>query len=220
MCGRFINLNKINKLKKIFHPCETINGSDFISYNIAPTQSPIIITYSNDFSIKNAKWGFKYKDKNNNEKNIINSRIETINDKIIFKESFKRRKCLIPSNGYFEWCNLENEKKPYFIKHQDLDTIFFAGIWKNIDFQNKKIKTFTIITKNSRNNAISKIHGRMPVLFNIEEGINYLENNNNNFLNVNFTSIMDKNLEYYHIDKYVNNPINNSIKCIEPINNL
>ena len=220
MCGRFINLNKINKLKKIFHPSKITNVFDCVSYNIAPTQSPIIITYSHNFSIKNAKWGFKYKDINNNEKNIINSRIETINDKIIFKKSFKSRKCLIPSNGYFEWCNLESEKKPYFIQYQDLDTIFFAGIWKNINFQNKKLTAFTIITKNSKNNNISKIHDRMPVLLNVDEGINYLENSSDNFLNVNFTSIMDKNLEYYPIDKYVNNPLNNSIKCIKPINKL
>jgi len=60
----------------------------------------------------------------------------------------------------------------------------------------------------------------MPVLLNIEEGINYLENKNDDFLNIDFKSILDEDLQFYPIDKYVNNPINNSKKCIEPLNKL
>ena len=140
-------INKINKLQKIFYPCKLKNTSECLSYNIAPTQFSTIISFSNNFFLENAKWGFLYIDKCNNEKYIINSRIETINEKIMFKESFLKRKCLIPSNGYFEWVKTENEKKPYFINYNDLDTIFFAGIWKYIIINNKKLKTFTIITK-------------------------------------------------------------------------
>ena len=219
MCGRFINLNKINKLQKIFYPCKLKNTSECLSYNIAPTHFSTIISFSNNFFLENAKWGFLYIDKCNNEKHIINSRIETINEKIMFKESFLKRKCLIPSNGYFEWAKTETKKIPYFINYNDLDTIFFAGIWKNIIINNKKLKTFTIITKNSKH-YLSHIHNRMPVLLNIEEGINYLENKNDDFLNIDFKSILDEDLQFYPIDKYVNNPINNSKKCIEPLNKL
>ena len=87
MCGRFVNLNKIDKLNKIFEINESENVENGISYNIAPSQSTIIITNSKFFKIEKADWGMKFFDKRQNqEKNIINSRLETIQNKILFKE--------------------------------------------------------------------------------------------------------------------------------------
>ena len=100
----FINLNNINKLNKIFNIDRLENIEDEISYNVAPSQSTIIITNNNSLKIEKANWGIKFKDKKYNlEKNIINSRLETIKEKILFKESFEKRKCVIPANGYYEW---------------------------------------------------------------------------------------------------------------------
>ena len=80
MCGRFINLNKIDKLNKIFEINESKNIENEISYNIAPSQSTIIITNLKFFKIEKANWGIKFFDKRQNqEKSIINSRLETIN---------------------------------------------------------------------------------------------------------------------------------------------
>ena len=96
MCGRFVNLNKIDKLNKIFEINESENVENGISYNIAPSQSTIIITNSKLFKIEKADWGMKFFDKRQNqEKNIINSRLETIQNKILFKESFEKRRCII-----------------------------------------------------------------------------------------------------------------------------
>ena len=92
MCGRFINLNRIDKLNKIFGINESKNDESEISYNIAPSQSSIIITNSKFFKIEKAKWGIKFFDKRQNqERSIINSRLETIQKKILFKESFEKR---------------------------------------------------------------------------------------------------------------------------------
>ena len=82
MCGRFINLNKTNAIKKIFEIKSSLN-KDLISYNIAPQQYSYIITNVKKISIENSKWGLSYIDKNNNKINIINSRIETIREKLI-----------------------------------------------------------------------------------------------------------------------------------------
>ena len=85
MCGRFVNLNKIDKLNKIFEINESENVENGISYNIAPSQSTIIITNLKLFKIEKADWGMKFFDKRQNqEKNIINSRLETIQNKILF----------------------------------------------------------------------------------------------------------------------------------------
>ena len=218
MCGRFVNLNKIDKLNKIFEINESENVENGISYNIAPSQSTIIITNSKFFKIESANWGIKFFDKRQNqEKNIINSRLETIQNKILFKESFEKRKCAIPANGYYEWSIKNNIKIPYFINIPDKEMIYFAGIWKYFNFKKSSMKVFSIITKPA-NNLLKEIHDRMPVTLSAEESKDYLDHNNSNYLTNNVQLILDEYFEFFKISKFVNNPINNSSECIKAIN--
>ncbi len=218
MCGRFVNLNKIDKLNKIFEINESENVENGISYNIAPSQSTIIITNSKFFKIEKADWGMKFFDKRQNqEKNIINSRLETIQNKILFKESFEKRRCVIPANGYYEWSINDNIKIPYFINIPDKETIYFAGIWKYLNFKKSSMKVFSIITKPS-NSLLKEIHDRMPVTLSSEESKDYLDHNNSDYLRNNVKSLLEEYFEFFKISRFVNNPINNSSECIKPIN--
>ena len=218
MCGRFINLNTTKKLNKIFDFINKDKIDDEISYNIAPSQSSIIITNSNFFYIEKAKWGIKFFDKiQKREKNIINSRIETVDKKIIFKESFNKRRCIIPANGYYEWSLKNKIKTPYFINIPEKETIYFAGIWKYIDQINLSKKVFSIITKPS-NSLLSNIHHRMPIILSSDESKDYLDKSNLNYLQYNKNSNIESYIEFYEISRFVNNPLNNSIKCIQHIN--
>ena len=218
MCGRFVNLNKIDKLNKIFEINESENVENGISYNIAPSQSTIIITNSKFFKIEKANWGMKFFDKRQNqEKNIINSRLETIQKKILFKESFEKRRCVIPANGYYEWSVKDNIKIPYFINIPDKEMIYFAGIWKYFNFKKSSMKVFSIITKPA-NNLLKEIHDRMPVTLSAEESKDYLDHNNSDYLTNNVQSILEEYFEFFKISKFVNNPINNSSECFKPIN--
>ena len=218
MCGRFINLNRIDKLNKIFEINESKNVEDAISYNIAPSQSSIIIINSKFFKIEKADWGIKFFDKREyQEKNIINSRLETIQKKILFKESFEKRRCVIPANGYYEWSVKDNIKIPYFINIPDKETIYFAGIWKYLNFKKSSMKVFSIITKPS-NSLLKEIHDRMPVTLSSEESKDYLDHNNSDYLKNNVKSLLEEYFEFFKISKFVNNPINNSSECIKPIN--
>jgi len=218
MCGRFVNLNKIDKLNKIFEINKSENVENGISYNIAPSQSTIIITNSKFFKIEKANWGMKFFDKKQNqEKNIINSRLETIQKKILFKESFEKRRCVIPANGYYEWLVKDNIKIPYFINIPDKEMIYFAGIWKYFNFKKSSMKVFSIITKPA-NNLLKEIHDRMPVTLSAEESKDYLDHNNSDYLTNNVQSILEEYFEFFKISKFVNNPINNSSECIKAIN--
>ena len=218
MCGRFINLNKVDKLNKIFEINESNSIKNSISYNIAPSQKSIIIINSKYFKIEKADWGIKFFDaRQNQEKNIINSRSETIQKKILFKESFEKRRCVIPANGYYEWSVQNNIKIPYFINIPDNEMIFFAGIWKYINFKKNSMKVFSIITKPA-NYLLKEIHNRMPVTLSTEESKDYLDHNNSNYLSNNDQSILEEYFEFFKISKFVNNPINNSSECIKAIN--
>ena len=217
MCGRFINLTKTSSLKKKFDIVSS-QIKDLTSYNISPSQTSNIIFKKNVINIDESMWGYSFFDKKNNqEKNIINSRIETINNKVLFKESYYKRKCIIPLNGYYEWSLIDNNKIPFFIHIPPCEPMYLAGIWKYINFKKDDKKVFTIITKKANEN-IRKIHHRMPVLLSIEEGVEYLEDDYSSFLNDNFSSSLESELDFYSVSKFVDNPLNNSKKCILPIN--
>ena len=86
MCGRFVNLTKINSIKKKFN-IENSISKDLVSYNIAPSHSSCIIFRNDvinlDVNLDIAKWGYSFIDKKDKqEKYVINSRLETINNKI------------------------------------------------------------------------------------------------------------------------------------------
>ena len=217
MCGRFVNLNTVEKLDKIFSISKHDNIKYKISYNISPSQLSLIITNFKFLKIENAKWGFNFFDKQRSiEKQIINSRLETIKEKMIFKDSFEKRKCIIPANGYYEWTLKNNIKIPYFIHIPEKETIYFAGIWRYLNIKENTLKVFSIITKPA-NSLLKEIHHRMPVILSFNESEEFLENNNSNYLNDIHSSI-DEYFEFFKVSKFVNNPINNSYDCIKPIN--
>jgi len=217
MCGRFINLSKTSSLKKIFN-IDSSATKDILSYNISPSQISYIIFKKHTNYIEEAKWGYSFFDKKTNqENNIINSRLESISNKILFKESYYKRKCIIPLNGYYEWCLKDNIKIPFFIHIPPSEPIYLAGIWKYINFKKYDQKVFTIITKKANEN-ISKIHHRMPVVLSQEEAEEYLNDYNSSFLNRSFSSSIESDLDFYSVSKFVNNPFNNSKKCIQITN--
>ena len=215
MCGRFASYKNLNKLKNIFN----ISNSDFNlsqSYNISPGQDVnIILNYKFDNYFLSSNWGYNFiNSKTQNNQIVINSRIETINSKLLFKESFLKRKCIIPANGYFEWSQKDGEKKPYYIQLGDSELIYFAGIWRKEKYNNDKRRVFSIITK-AANSNINKIHHRMPVVLNANSAQDYLELNNND---LNLNNFEDVDLRVNEVSKYVNSPKNNDEKCIEVIN--
>ena len=217
MCGRFIHINKTNSVKKKFNIKNSLS-EELISYNISPSQISFIITKNKEINLEKAKWGYSFIDKKTNcEKSIINSRLETITDKILFKDSYYKRKCIIPANGYFEWSIKEQVKIPYFIHIPLSEPMYFAGIWKYINYKNNMDKVFTILTKEA-NRQISAIHHRMPVLLSSTEGEEYLQDKDSSYLKKNYVSLLEEDLDYYSISKFVNNPLNNSKECIQFVN--
>ena len=215
MCGRFASYKNLNKLKNIFNIC----NSDFSttqSYNISPGQDVnIVLNYKFDNFLLSSNWGYNFiNNKTKNNQSVINSRIETINSKLLFKDSFLKRKCIIPANGYFEWSEKEGEKKPYYIQLGDGELIYFAGVWRKEKYNNDKRRVFSIITK-AANSNINKIHHRMPLVLNANAAQDYLELKDDN---LNLNNFEDVDLKFTEVSKYVNSPINNDEKCITSIN--
>ena len=218
MCGRFINISEKNKIKKIFN-VDNVKSYSSKSYNISPQQNINVLLFDKGvLTLDSIKWGYNFYNKLTNKNQIvINSRIETINSKILFKESFLKRKCIVLANGYFEWKKINNLKFPYFINLPEAETIYFAAIWRLEKINNLNVSVCCIITKEA-NKRIKDIHSRMPLIFSSNEAIKYLHDNDNQFCKNLNESEIENDLDFYEISKEVNNPINNYKKNLNPIN--
>ena len=174
MCGRFAMTESEEKVMSDFH----IQHSEVLlkpRYNISPSQDiPVIVQQDGIRRLETRKWGlipFWAK----NPKPMINARAETASEKPAFKQAFRKRRCLIPASGFFEWAKNDVEKQPYFICLQDKSPMAFAGLWEEwSDPDGKIFKTCVILTVEA-NSFLQYIHHRMPVILTAANGINWLE---------------------------------------------
>ncbi|HLE63914.1 MAG TPA: SOS response-associated peptidase, partial [Pyrinomonadaceae bacterium] len=126
MCGRF-TLKSPGRVK--FDGLRTSNLLFEPRYNIAPSQTILAIADSGrGVELSSIIWSL-IPSWSNDGKGYINARCETLETKPAFSESFQKRRCLIPADGFFEWKRLGRSKQPYYFQMQDESPFAFAGIW-------------------------------------------------------------------------------------------
>jgi putative SOS response-associated peptidase YedK len=165
MCGRFaLNADGL-QLQTLFDLKSVPNLS--ARYNIAPTQPIAVISNEQPDELTYYQWGLIpswAKDASMGAK-LINARSETLTEKPSFKNAYKRRRCLIPANGFYEWSlRPEDKKQPQFIHLTDQDIFAFAGLWETWQSPTGDLlKTCTIITTEA-NDKLQPYHHRQPVI--------------------------------------------------------
>ena len=188
------------------------------SYNIAPTQNSVVMVQERGYNIvRSMRWGLIpawSKNKLYGSK-MINARIETVTTKPSFKNLIPKNRCIVLSNGYYEWKQSGGKKEPFFIQIKGGGLMFFAGLWTTWSMSSKRIFTYTILTKKAQEN-ISAIHDRMPALIDKSKAEMWI-NLDNKFSEVEqeLTEIKEV-LNYYQVSDFVNKPSNNSVACISP----
>lgn len=162
MCGRYSIYTDAGELAKLFNLSNLCVFDP--NYNAAPSQNlPIIIKDR----IGLAKWGFvpEWAADDYDGPKPINARAETVAEKPMFRDSFYKRRCLIPANGYYEWLNTtQGGKIPYFVSGPDDSPLAFAGLWSRVG----EDVTFCIIVRPAIN-PLSEIHHRMPVIVPVDD---------------------------------------------------
>ena len=94
---------------------------------------------------------------------MINARSETVHEKPAFRTAFRRRRCAIPVNGWFEWRRENVQKQPYWIRPADADVFSLAGLWERWEKGEEPVETFTVLTI-AASPALADIHHRQPVI--------------------------------------------------------
>lgn len=171
MCGRYTFRSR-SKDKFYGVPLSEI---PFLTprYNIAPTQPvPVILDRGDGRELAMFRWEL-IPSWSKESKGFINARAETLEDKPSFKESFQRRRCLIPADGFYEWQRHGRSKQPYFFQLKDEAPFAFAGIWDRWQGNGLNITSCAIITT-TPNELLATIHDRMPVILDDEAQDNWL----------------------------------------------
>jgi len=165
MCGRF-TLKTPERVK--FDALNTYDPDDLVPrYNIAPSQNVLTILERNsEREATFLRWGlipFWSKE----PKGFINARAETLEQKPAFSESFQRRRCVIPADGFYEWERNGKISQPYYFQMKDQAPFAFAGIWDRWKSDGSWITSSAIITTTA-NELVAQIHHRMPVIISPE----------------------------------------------------
>jgi putative SOS response-associated peptidase YedK len=164
MCGRFVIISPPEALRQIFGYSEQPNFPP--RHNVAPTQPiPVVIVENGIRHFRLMRWGLLpawVKDVGKFTL-LINARAETVTEKPAFKNAIRRRRCLIPADGYYEWQGFEAHKQPYFIHRRDGCPIGLAGLAETwIGPNGEELDTVAIVTAPASAD-LAVLHHRVPV---------------------------------------------------------
>jgi putative SOS response-associated peptidase YedK len=164
MCGRFVITTPPAALRQAFGYAEQPNFPP--RFNIAPTQPiPIVMFDNGERHFRLVRWGLLPSWVKDPRKFtlLINARSETVLEKPAFKNAIKRRRCLIPADGYYEWHTEGDRKRPYFIHRHDKQPMGFAGLAETWMGPNgEELDTVAIVTA-AASADLSVLHHRVPV---------------------------------------------------------
>lgn len=165
MCGRYVITSAPEAIRALFRYQEQPNFPP--RFNVAPSQPiPIVRLADGVRQFALVRWGLLpswVKDPKTFSL-LINARGESVIDKPAFRAAMKRRRCLIPADGFYEWQAGGARKQPYFIHLKSGAPMAFAGLWETWTGPNgEELETAAVVTTNA-NRALAHIHDRMPVI--------------------------------------------------------
>lgn len=222
MCGRYSLTTSLNKLQEKF----SFNTSAElpVRYNIAPSQSVLtVISDENKRTGKLMKWGLvpSWSKDSKIGNRMINARAESVNEKISFKEPFKRRRCLILADGFYEWKKDNKAKQPIRFQLKEREPFAFAGLFDIWNKGEESIISCTIITTKA-NDLTKKVHDRMPVILTSDNYDNWLDPkiNDKEYLKSLLLPYPSDHMEAYPVSSLVNSPKNDIPEVLEPMEGI
>ena len=223
MCGRFVGFRNLEQLKQYF-PIEETKCEAIENYNVAPTQQILAVAKVDGSNVLDRyHWGlvpFWAKDTTIGYK-LINARSETVATKPSFRDAFKKRRCLIPADGFYEWKGKKGDKQPVYITLPDKSPLAFAGLWEVWhDKQNPgtDYRSCTIITREAAG-VVKDLHHRMPIILQPDAYESWLnpDNDDKDTLNNILQTKAVTELVYHPVNKQVNSVRNNNPSNLKPI---
>jgi putative SOS response-associated peptidase YedK len=219
MCGRYTVATAIEVLEQRFHAARS--REDLApTYNAAPSQALPVICNTQPQEITVSAWGFvpEWADGRAAVKPVINARAETVATKPMFRQAFRTKRCLILSDGFYEWKRAGKSKVPHRIALKSGAPFAFAGIWSTVhDPSGHPYTTFAILTIEA-NALVAQIHHRMPAILHARDEAVWLDPHcaldEAQALLVPFPADL---LTLYEVSPRINSPVYNTPEALHPV---
>ncbi len=223
MCGRYTLADS-----------EALDPSDFgliqvpsglsPRYNIAPTQPAPVIPNWLPREVAFFRWGLipSWARDPTIASRLINARAETLVQKPAFREAFRRRRCLVLADGFYEWRRDRRSRVPFRFRRRDSRVFAFAGLWESWRSpEGREVRSFTIITTGA-NAVVAPVHDRMPVVLPREAHDPWLDPSPADpaALAHWLRPCPDNLLVAYEVSPLVNSAVRDDPACIAPVRDL
>ena len=225
MCGRYTQTSSWSELVHLYRITEGATPLNLgPRYNIAPTQDVAVVRAAPNGggrALARMRWGLVpswAKDIAIGAR-LINARAETVAEKPSFRDAYRRRRCLIPANGFYEWQKRPGGvKQPYRITLEDQQPFAFAGLWERWEraSDSKPVQSCAIITTEA-NDLLRPIHGRMPVIVDAANYDAWLDADGHDGAQAALLRpYPSEAMAAWPVGTYVNSAANDDAKCLEP----
>jgi putative SOS response-associated peptidase YedK len=231
MCGRYAFYTPMEAVVRLFRISEVHAHEIAPRYNIAPTQESPIVRLSPFFDageqgetpreLALARWGlvpFWAKDRKIGNRQI-NARGETVAQKPAFRAAFRKRRCLVPADGFYEWQKTASGKQPWYIRARGAEPLALAGLWELWDPPEggEPLATYTIITTVG-NAFMQPLHDRMPVVLDESGRDAWLDPATPAAaLQALLVPAPEDRLEAWPVSRRVNSPFNEDAELLAPV---
>ena len=220
MCGRYAFFSPAEAVKRTF----ALDFSPELKprYNIAPTQSVPALRVVEEGARKLVMlhWGLvpRWAKERAIGNRMINARSETLAEKPAYRDAFRRRRCLVLADGWYEWQAAAGGKRPWFVRLRDPRPIAFAGLWERWKDPAgaEMLESCTIVTTDA-SESIRKIHDRMPVVLPEQSWDRWMDPayTDTEALSKTLGPYNSKALQAWQVSRLVNAPKNEGAKLIE-----
>ncbi len=220
MCGRYAFFSPAEAVKRTFALDEVPALEP--RYNISPTQSVPAVRAAEEGhrTFAMLHWGLvpKWAKERAIGNRMINARSETLAEKPSFRDAFRKRRCLVVANGWYEWQVAPGGKQPWFIRLRNSESFAFAGLWERWKdpADGALLESCTIVTTDA-SPSIRKIHERMPVVLGAPDWARWLDTafSDTDKLAELLRPYEPKELQAWPVSRLVNAPKNQGSKLIE-----
>lgn len=219
MCGRFnVSSDPLSQLLMelvgMTHP-----GPD--NHNAAPTENIVVLRLSEvgEPELVSMRWWLTpfWSKEVTSKYSMFNAKSETAAKSPAFREPFRKRRCVVPVSGFYEWVRENNQKLPYYITSADTPGLLLAGLWDH--WTNSEtgdvLESFTILTTAAAP-GMEFIHKRQPVMLTMEDAHRWMDPDNAKFVEL-INSVMPQELEAIPVSTYVNNARHKDHRCLEAV---
>lgn len=219
MCGRYSLTSSKIKIAEEFKLQEAHLKELVPSYNIAPSQPVPVLLETPEPRVGLFRWGLIpswAKDPTIGSR-MINARKETLVEKPSFRSPFRKQRCLVLADGFYEWKGEGRTKTPYYVRLKSKAPFGFAGLWSQWSSPDGALIYSCAIITGEPNELLQLIHNRMPVILRRQRRERWLDPSNHDskeLMNL-LEPYPSDEMEAYPVSKLVNSPANNTSECLK-----